>query len=203
MLTIPKLVESLADRIERAYRLRQPGWRDFSCAERVWSVAAAILIEAHEQDSSIPIDPELFVACQSISRQWSDPWAELASPRAGRCYRRQVKKMILSLHLEIRREVRRAEAMVRCGNEVESVLLPSNQKLTALGCYIVAHRAGRVDLARQFRRLAEEQHHACPLYREACSGLLADELYPAGHEHPTGSFLSLPMGLRMVPAYLN
>lgn len=197
------LKDSLVRRLEQAYRLRHPDWRDSCRSDRVWSVAANILIEVNVQDPSIPVDPELYVAAQPLSTHWADPWAELACPAAARRFRRQVRQMILTLRNEIRREVRRAEAKMRHGIGVESVLLPSNHSLTALGCFIVAHRAGRADLAWQFSGLVEEQHQACPLYRQAARGLLPHQLYPEVEEKSVESFGLIPSALRMVPAYLN
>lgn len=194
---------SLADRIEQAYRLRYPYWRDGCQSERVWSVAAAVLIEIHQKDGSNPVDPELFVAVQPLTSHWADPWAELAGRDAARNYRRQVRRMILSLRREIRREVRRAELKVRRGAQVEAVLLPSNYSLTALGCFIVAQRAGRLDLACQFRQLAVEQHSACPLYRQACLGLLPRDVYPDDAEKLREPFSFIPLSLRGVQASLN
>jgi hypothetical protein len=76
------------------------------------------------------------------------------------------------------REVRRAEGLVSEGRSLACVLRLRDARLSALGLYITAQRAGRPDLADRLRLGAIEQHRGCPLYRPATRTLLPVELYP-------------------------
>jgi len=126
----------------------------------------------------LPLDSELFVASQPISDALSDPWTELAQPEAARRYRSQVRRIIRQLRSELKREVALAERSIRQDREISSALLATNPRLSPLGCYIAAHRAGRADLVCQFVTAATEQHRSCPLYQPASAGLLPAECYP-------------------------
>ena len=64
-----------------------------------------------------------------------------------------------------------------------SAVLERDSHISALGCFIVAVRAGRAELAVRYAAAAAAQHHACPLLREASDALLATDLYPAD-PHP-------------------
>ena len=57
--------------------------------------------------------------------------------------------------------------------------LERTRRVSALGRYVAAVRAGRPDLAAAVRDEAQQQHRSCPLYRLACDGLIPETAYPA------------------------
>jgi hypothetical protein len=178
VLASQETIDTLADRIERAYRLRHPGWNRGCSTSRVWAAAATVLHAVRRDDPTIPLDPELFVAAQCGVLEFADPWLELADPTAGRRYRDRVWQIVDGLRCELGREVRRAEREIRRGIPIDRVVLAKGRSLSALGCYILARRAGRDDLAERLRRGAADQHRSCPLYRQACLSLLPPDAYP-------------------------
>jgi hypothetical protein len=180
LLPTQDLIDRLADRIESAYSLRRPRWRQGCSTARVWNAAAHRLWQAHEENpDQIPLDPELYVASQSISGRFSDPWDELAGPKAARRYQSRVYRIIEILRSGLKKEVLLAERAIQKGREISHVLkIKQGGRLSHLGCYIIAHRAGRVDLANRFAAAAIDQHRFCPLYRTACLALIPGELYP-------------------------
>src|SRR5512135_1406754 len=88
-----------------------------------------------------------------------------ATPNIG--YRSRIRQIVRELEGELRNEVLRAEGRIRRGEAVDRILLRRSQSLSPLGCFIVARRAGRTDLADHFRAEAIGQHRSCPLYRQA------------------------------------
>lgn len=178
MLAKQSVIDGLAERIERAYRLRRPAWRGFCSSPRVWTVAASTLLEVHGSDPSVPPDPELFVAAQPIDPPYPDPWTELTAPGAVRHYRRWVRAIVRRLRAELSGEVRLAEGRIGAGQPIGKVLSSKSGRLSPLGRFIVAQRAGRSVLASRFLDDALAQHRACPLYREASSELLPSGVYP-------------------------
>jgi hypothetical protein len=179
VLPTHEVVDHLAERIEQAYGLRRPRWLRGCSTSRVWHTAALRLWEAHACDPArIPLDPELFVACQPISAPLSAPWTELAHPESGRRYRSGVRRIIRQLRAELRRELVTAERAIRSGGEIGSVLSRKNRRLSSLGSYILAQRAGRNDLAERHAGAAAAQHRSCPLYRTASLAFIPAELYP-------------------------
>lgn len=187
VLPTQEIIDQLADRIERAYSLRRSGWYRGCSTRRVWSAAALCLWQAKESDPTLPLDSELFVASQPIEGPVGDPWTELAQPAAGRRYRRQVHRIVSRLRAELAREVLRAERRME-DPQVDPSALARDSRLSPLGCYIAAHRVGRIEWARYFAPAAEQQHHACPLYQAATLSLLPADLYPLAetplHEKP-------------------
>jgi hypothetical protein len=183
VLPTQDMIEHLADRIERAYSLRRPRWWRGCSTRRVWSAAALRLWQAHAEDPQTPLDSELFVASQPISNALSDPWSELTQPDATRRYRSQVQRIIRRLRSELTREVRLAERSIRRHPQTSPAILDRSRRLSPLGCYIAAHRAGRADLADRFVAAAAQQHGSCPLYRPASVFLLAADLYPTHDAH--------------------
>jgi hypothetical protein len=181
------LRDHLSRRIEEAYGLRRPDWRGGCSTSRVWNAAAERLWEAHAADpAAVPLDPELFVASQPIAVPFANPWSELAEAEAGRRYRSTLRRIIRRLRGELKHEVGRAERLIRRGREICEVL-KAEGRISALGCFIVAVRAGRDDLATCFAAAAAAQHRACPLCQQASLALLPTDLYPAqthfvGHE---------------------
>jgi hypothetical protein len=171
-------IEELAARIERAYCLRHPGWQEAGSYSRVWQNAASALMRAHRDDPRIPLDPELFVAAQHLERTQADPWQDLTPARAARRYRRRVYQIIRMLRGELRAELRMAESRLLGGEALETILVSKSRSLTPLARYIVAFRAGRLDLAERFREQAHDQHYSCPLYRHACRRLMPSAAYP-------------------------
>ncbi len=202
MLASQETIESLADRIERAYRLRHPGWNRGCSTSRVWAAAATVLHEVRRDDPTIPLDPELFVAAQCGVLEFADPWLELADPTAGQRYRDRVRQIVDGLRRELGREVHRAEREVRRGKPIDRVVLAKGRSLSALGCYILAHRAGRDDLAERLRRSAADQHHSCPLYRQASLTLLPPDAYPV-HASISGMDTAFPNRRTRIQFHLN
>ena len=81
MLPTQEMIDRLADRIERAFRLKRCNWRRGCSTPRIWSAAATILWQVHCENPEIPLDPELFVASQPIAASFGDPWASLGRPK--------------------------------------------------------------------------------------------------------------------------
>jgi hypothetical protein len=174
-----EVLDHLADRIEQAYALRRPSWLRGCSTSRVWYTAALRLWEAHTGDPDrVPLDPELFVASQPISAPFSDPWTELAHPESARRYRAAVRRIVRQLRAELKRELVAAERSIREGHEIGGVLGRKNHRLSSLGSYILARRAGRDDLAERFAAAAASQHRSCPLYRSASLAFIPAEFYP-------------------------
>jgi hypothetical protein len=197
VLATQAALESLAERIERAYRLRRAGWYRGCSSARVWSTAAAILVQLHQEDPTLPIDPELYVAAQPVSApdtDFDDPWVGLAQPAAAQRYRKRVRGMIRGLRAELRAEVRYAERRISQGEAIEKVLSTRHHRLSPLGCYIVAVRADRFDLGERFRRAAVAQHRSCPLYRVASLQWLVPELYPARERSADQGLVAMTRG---------
>ncbi len=173
-----------------AEAVRRLGWHGACSTPRVWSIAAKTLLLAHEEDKSLPIDPALFVAAQPYDTPFIDPWSELTRAESIGHYRKRVRQIVRSLRLELSGEVRHAEGRIEQGHAIRNVLLSRTQRLSALGRLIVAHRAGRFVLAKRFVQDAVEQHRACPLYRQACAGLLPDHVYPVSESEVSPSTTS-------------
>ena len=179
VLTSQVLLDHLSSRIQRAYALRRPDWRGGCSTSRVWAAAAQRLWAAHAVDPmKFPLDPELFVASQRITAPFADPWSELTQAESAHRYRTTVRKIVRRLRKELEREVDRAERLVRRGRPIGEVL-KAEGRISALGCFIVAARAGREDLASQFSAAAAAFHDACPLCRQASLALLPPDRYPA------------------------
>jgi hypothetical protein len=179
VLPTHQMVDLLAVRIERAYGLRVRRWWRGCSTSRVWHAAALRLWEAHSADQErVPLDAELFVASQPISVPLADPWTELTHHESAKRYRLAVKRILRRLRAELTQEVRRGERSIAQGEQLERVLGRRSHRLSALGSYILASRAGRDDLAEQFAAAAAAQHQSCPLYLYASMSLLPSELYP-------------------------
>jgi len=194
VLATQATLDGLAERIERAYRLRRSGWYRGCSTAGVWSTAAAILVQLHQEDPTLPLDPELYVAVQPVSTSgtgFDDPWVGLTQAAAARRYRRRVREMIRDLRAELRAEVRFAERRISRGEAIGKVLLSPHQRLSPLGCYIVTIRAERVDLGERFRLEAVEQHRSCPLYRAASRQLLPPDFYPVRERSPDEELVAM------------
>lgn len=178
MLATQAAIETLAGRIERAYRLRRSCWYRGCSTARVWETAATNLLQLHQEDPSLPIDPELYVAVQPDDKALADPWTELAHSSSAQRYRDRIRLMVRGLRSELRAEVRTAENRISRGEVISKVLMARSERLSPLGCYIVARRARCDELAERFRSAAIDQHRSCPLYRPASRQLLDPELYP-------------------------
>ena len=179
VLPTHEVLDQLAGRIEQAYGLRRPRWLGGCSTSRVWYTASLRLWEAHASDPGrIPLDPELFVAAQPISTPLSDPWTELAHPNSAKRYRSSVRQIIRQLRAELKREVVKAERLIRDGEEIGNLVGRATRGLSSLGAYVVARRAGRDDLAEFFAAGAAAQHRSCPLYRPASLALIPAEFYP-------------------------
>jgi hypothetical protein len=195
-------LEVLAERIERAYRLRRSGWYRGCRSAGVWSTAAAILVQLNRDDTTLPVDPELYVAVQPVGGPFDDPWEGLTQPSAAKRYRTRVRAMIRTLRSELRAEVRYAERRIARGEALERVLKTPSKRLSPLGCYIVAYRGGCPALGERFRLGAVEQHQSCPLYRAASLHLIAAEFYP-GRERSTEEELVAKTRQRSPQFHLN
>ena len=180
MLQTPRVLEHLAVRIERAYLRRRPEWRQASLDPRLWSAAAAVLLDAHKRGSWAPVDPELFVASQVAVSSATDPWTELTRAASRRRYLTRVRRLVRSLRSELRLELRRIETAMRRGAALEVIVLGPSQLVSPMSRYLSACRHGRPDLADRLRPEARDQHWACPLYRPATRGLIPDDDYPVG-----------------------
>jgi hypothetical protein len=195
----PRVTDSLAERIERAYLLRRPQSRRYCAHADVWSMAAATLLEEHRRDPTIPLDPELYVAAQATDQLRPDPWPELTGAGPGARYSRRVHQIVQQLRSELRGEIRLVDRLLRRGGSIESLASTERPELTPLSRYVVAYRAGRTDLMQRLGPSACEQHWNCPLYRHACAGWLPDSAYPVPDivpgVHPTGQ------GLPSVPCH--
>lgn len=135
-------------------------------------------MEAHRASTWLPLDPELFVASQPASSPLADPWQNLAPSLAVRRYRRRILLIVRGLRRELRQEIHQAEARLRRGQPLKSVLRRHDPNFSPLGRFLVAHRAGRPDLAARFQEAASEQHASCPLYRLACRHMIPARAYP-------------------------
>lgn len=178
-----EMIDHLADRIEKAFWLRRCNWRRGCSTPRIWSTAAMILWQTHHNNLDIPLDPELFVASQPIAAPFGDPWTSLARAEAGQRYRQNIRRIIRRLRGELRREVRRAENELRQGRGLRALIRGHDPRISPLGLYITAQRAGRADLAQRLRPAAIEQHNCCPLYRPASIALIPAALYPSVELH--------------------
>jgi hypothetical protein len=180
VLPTQREIDRLADRIESAYELRTRRWWWGCSTRRVWAEAALRLWQAHAADPArIPLDAELFVASQPISACFPDPWTELAQTEAVRHYRRLVRQIVRQLRSELKREVRWAEKLIRQGRPLEELLTAKDGRISPLGCYITALRAGRLDVAMIFASAACDQHRSCALYRQSSLSLLPVAYYPS------------------------
>jgi len=158
-------------------------WNDGCSTARVWTAAALVLLQIHDEHPEIPMDPELFVASQALDTGVVDAWSDLASPSAGEAYRRRVREIVRRLERELGREVERAERLARDGRPIGNVLCGGDSRLSPLGRYIVANRAGRADLAAALLTDVRAQHLSCPLYRSACLAFLPADQYPTIDPH--------------------
>lgn len=184
MTQTTRAIELAADRIERAYLLHRPEWRQVGLDRRLWAAAAAVLMDAYRRDPRTPLDPELFVACQVAAAVSKDPWTELTRSSSRRRYIVQVRRLVRGLRRELRREIRRIESRLGRGASLDALSLDPIAGLSPLGLYLIACRDGRADVADSLRATAREQHWACPLYRQAAQGLVAGDPYPVAGIFP-------------------
>jgi hypothetical protein len=197
-----EMIASLAERIEQAFSRRYPDWTTVRTSSGVWEASAAGLMMLNRNFPSVPLDPELFVKVQR-QRKWADPWVDLVQESAFRRYRRQVRRIISHLRSEIKDEVRSAERQLRSGTLLPEVLSDSSGRISALGRYVIARRAGQDELAERLRPEAERQHRSCPLYRQACRFLLPDNTYPLPRETGLLPGLIIPAGLELPSFSMN
>lgn len=185
MLATQSMIDALAERIERAYRLHHSQWHGGCSTSRVWACAAGVLWGVHGSDPVVPPDPELFVAAQPVRSPHPDPWDELTREESARRYRQRVRAIVRALRSELASEVKLAERLIESGQTIGQVLRSRSSRISPLGRFIVAHRAGRPVLARRFAGDAAEQHRSCPLYREASRRMLPPGVYPVSvHDGP-------------------
>lgn len=180
MVLPPRAIPQLAERIEQAYFRRRPNLYRECVHTQVWSAAAAVLVALHRSDPSLPIDPELFVACQleGLRKRHPDPWGELVNPAAPLRYRRQVRRIIQSLRKELRAELRLIDRRCQDGTRLEQILAEANPRVSALARFIAAYRRLGPEATADFHDSVRVLHDACPLYRQACEKLLPPHAYP-------------------------
>ena len=73
--TTQREIDGLARRIRHAYRARGMHWNDGCSTARVWTAAALVLLQIHDEHPEIPMDPELFVASQALDTGVVDAWS--------------------------------------------------------------------------------------------------------------------------------
>ena len=202
VLPTQEIIAGLAERIEQAYGLRYPKANEWGISPGAFEAAAAGLTLLHRNRPMIPVDPELFVAVQPV-RTWSDPWTELTSEESYRRYRRHVRRIVTRLRTELRNEIRWGERRVRRGSTVVETLNASDGRVSALGRYVIARRAGLDELAERLRPQAERQHRSCPLYQHACRSFLPDDAYPQPRATVLKPGLVIPAGLDLPGFSLN
>ena len=178
LLSTQEVIDALITRIERAYRLRRPEWHGGCSSSRIWAAVASGLIEASAADPSLPVDPELFVASQSLASSFPDPWSELTGVESICRFRDRVEWIVRGLRKELTDEVRVAETRIASGQSISKVLGSGSRRISPLARYIVASRASRQHLTLRFLEDAQSQHQSCPLYRQASMNLISVEHYP-------------------------
>ncbi len=179
MVHSQEMVRKIALRIERAYCRKYSYWFSATVAQGVWEFAANRLLESCSDKLSLPIDPEFYVAVQKRSRFIPDPWVELTQERSLIRYRKAMKKIIVKLRRELTEEVTRGECRLLRGVDLDVVLQTEGSRISPLSRYILARRAGRIDLSIVHHAAALSQHRSCPLYRLAARSLLQGHEYPA------------------------
>lgn len=177
-------------------------WNDGCSTMRVWTASAQLLAQLHGDDPAIPLDPELFVASQALTPGFGDAWGDLTSAAAGESYRTRVRGIVRQLERELTREIRYAERLIAKGRPIREVLRNVDARLSSLGCYLVAARAGRLDLAVEFEAGVFLQHRSCPLYRSACLAFLPADHYPVADSPPRDEYKAPPV-VRAMIASLN
>ena len=179
MIGTQELLLEYSLRLEKAFARKYPNWSPIGLSGFVWESAAARLLEASHRRPEVPVDPELFVMSQPKNEITPDPWVELTQEGSLRFYLRSLRRIVRLLRREIKSEVRRAESRLRLGSTIDSILADSGPKLSPLSRYILARRAGRVDLSLKSLDAALSQHRSCPLYRIAARSLLPGQAYPS------------------------
>ena len=178
MITTQNNLDQIAGRIERAYHLRHPNWLATGLTPGVWGAAAIRLLEVADARSSLPVDPELFVAVQDYKTFRRDPWRELTQEGATKAYRVAVRRIVRQLRRELGAELRWAARYLNSGRSIEELTESPKSKVSPMIKVMLCHEYDRSDLAELIRPAAEAQHLACPLYRAACKHLVPSEVYP-------------------------
>ena len=178
MIATQHNLDSLADRIERAYRLRHPNWLATGLTPGVWRIAAVRLYESVASVSTLPIDPELFVAVQNYKSFRRDPWAELTQERAAKAYRLSIQQIVRQLKKELTLEICWSTRYLATTGSIDELLSLPKLKISPIVKLMLCEEHGRSDLAASYRPSAEAQHLACPLYRLACKHLVPAHHYP-------------------------
>ena len=124
------------------------------------------------------------MASQEIDEALGDPWSELAQPAAAKRFRARVHRILDRLRSELSREIRLAERMIREEGKAFFLARTEKNRISPLGYYIAARRAGMPEMADRFAAAAAEQHRSCPLYQYASIPFLSADLYPAADSSP-------------------
>lgn len=183
MITTQNSLDLLAARIERAYRLRHPSWLPTGLTPGVWVAAAKRLLDV-EHASSIPIDPELFVAVQDFKAFRRDPWRELTQERATRSYKVAVRGLVRQLKVELAGELRWSRRFFDAGHSLDDLLALTKSRVSPMMKLVLCLEQRRPDLACVVRPAAEAQHLSCPLYQIASRRWLSGQAYPVPAEEP-------------------
>ena len=171
-------IDSIAERIESAYRRRHHQWPGLALSPGVWESAASTLLQLSIDRPNIPIDPELFVAVVAESGSTPDPWSELTQRRSRNRYLKALRRIVGQLRRELTEELRVAARLISQGQSLDEVLDAPSLPISPLARFILAWRAGRLDLSARHRAAVENQHHSCPLYLLACRKFLPAKVYP-------------------------
>ncbi len=172
MILTRHAIEQIESRIERAYLHHFPSWSLAGLDPRLWSAAAALLTDAHRLQPWVPVDPELFVACQIRQADASDPWRTLTHASARQRYIDSLRRIVRSLRRELRGELRRIELAARLGQPLQALLLAPSRRLSPLGRYLGALHFDRTDLAAELELEARGQFQTCALYGKALEDLV-------------------------------
>ena len=178
MISTQYNLDQLAGRIERAYHRRHPNWVETGLTPGVWTAATLRLLEVAATRSSIPIDPELFVAVQSYKTFRRDPWCELTQEGASKTYQKAIRQIVRHLKKELSAELRWATRYLEATDSLDQLVAHPKSKASPIIKLMLCRQHDRADLAALVRNAADAQHLACPLYQSACQKLMPHEFYP-------------------------
>ncbi len=198
MTTTQSHLDSLADRIERAYHRQHPRWDATGLTQGVWSAAAVRLNEVAKSGPGFPIDPELFVAVQNYKSFRRDPWCELCQEGAAKRYRLALRKIINQLKAELNSELRWSQRALDSGRSLDEIMAGSKARVSPIAKLVLCHHQRRTDLVELVRPSAEAQHLACPLYRFACRNLIPSPIYPDPQVESTTAVRSVGQTLSFI-----
>ena len=177
MIRTSRELGKIVQRLETAFQVRYPQFTRVAIDSRLWEILVVDLLEAHRKSRWLPIDPELFIACQTARENLLDPWSQLSPTVAIRAYCVQVRKIIRSLRAELRKELRTLARADRSGT-LSKIYEHESRSVSSLAKHLYAIREELVGYAEKYRLPAYRQHLGCPLYAEAAKPLLPGSVYP-------------------------